>query len=79
MLRRFHVAKPGAPFQTKLVSLEANTTPEELDDLGALTLADVHQTHRADAPTAPAFAEFPGTDEKVDWAIAAIEVRKQRL
>jgi len=75
---RFHVPEAGAPFQTILVPLEANTAPEELDDLGAslLPMFIKPSCSRANCST---FAEFPGTDEKVDRAIAAIEVRKERL
>src|SRR3990172_229147 len=42
----------AAALETQVVALEAHPAPEELDDLRALALADVHQSHRGHAPTA---------------------------
>ena len=67
----------AAAFQTKVVAFEPDAAPEKLDDLRAFRLADIHQAHRADAPTAPAFREFLRADEHIDPGIAVVQAGKK--
>src|SRR5581483_9819585 len=42
--------EPPAALEREVLALEANTAPEELNDLRSLVAPDVHQAHGADPP-----------------------------
>ena len=68
----------AAALEAHVEALEAHAAAEELDDLRALSLADVHQAHRRHAPTAPALGELLGADQQVDRRMRLVDLVKER-
>ena len=68
-----------AAFQSELVAFEPDAAPEQLNDLRAFRLSDIHQPHRADPPATTAFRELFRADEEIDLGFGGIDTGEQRF
>jgi hypothetical protein len=68
----------AAALEAQVVALEPHAAPEELDDLRAFALADVHQAHGRDAPAAPALGELLRPDQQVHRRVRLVDLVEQR-
>ena len=81
VLRAFHIIRQlrfAAALEAQAIALETDAATEELDDLRALGLADIHQAHRAHAPTVPALGELLRADQQVDRRMRLVDRVEER-
>src|SRR5690606_5157958 len=67
-----------AALEAHAVTLQPHTAAEELDDLRALAAPNVHQSHGAHTPAAPALGELLRTNEHVDGGVRLVQLVEQR-
>ena len=89
-MQRFEQVDVPGPFQRRgegcthaaleahAVTLQPHTAAEELDDLRALAAPNVHQSHGAHTPAAPALGELLRTNEHVDGGVRLVQLVEQR-
>ena len=65
------------PLELETKAFQPHSATEELDDLTAFFLADIHQAHRRHAPGAPAFSEFLRARQHSDRTALSLDVVKQ--
>ena len=67
-------ADERAALEGRAQSLQAHAAAEELDDLGALALTDVEQSHVRDPPAIPALDELLGSDQDVYSRVGLLDL-----